>query len=233
MNYFTDSKINFSNLDVFIRRRSIFNAIKWALPYFGKSLLDIGCGKMPYKNEILENSRVESYVGLDIDSAITYDEEVIPDFRWDGKVMPFEDNTFDSAFATEVLEHCPNPEIILAEIFRVIKDDGCFFFTVPFIWNLHEVPHDEFRYTPFSLNRLLAEAGFEKIEIYTSGGWDSYLAQAIATWIKRSSISQRKKVFFSFLLKPLIKKLYSRDLNKKISFKDGQMITDLYGIAKK
>lgn len=31
--------------------------------------------------------------------------------------------------------------------------------------NLHEVPNDEYRYIPFSIERLLIEAGFVDIEI--------------------------------------------------------------------
>ena len=98
--------------------------------------------------------------------------------------MPFENNQFDSAFGTEVLEHCPYPKAILKEVNRVLKPGGIFFFTVPFIWPLHEVPHDEFRYTPFSLKRLLEESGFEKIELEATGGWHASLAQMLGLWIK-------------------------------------------------
>lgn len=233
MKYFNDTEFTFQNLDVFIRRRSIHKSLNWALPYFGNNLLDIGCGKMPYKLHILENSKVRNYVGLDIETAIVYDESVQPDYTWNGKVMPFQDNCFESAFGTEVLEHCPQPDIVLAEVYRVLKPEGIFFFTVPFIWNLHEVPHDEFRYTPFSLQRLLENEGFKEIELYSSGGWHCYLAQAIATWIKRSGLSFRKQTILTFLLKPIIKFLYDKDENKTIAFQDGQMITDIYGIAKK
>ena len=233
MRYFDDTKFTYDNLDVFIRRRSIYKSLNWALPFFGEDLLDIGCGKMPYKLHVLENSGVKKYVGLDIENALVYDDSIKPDYTWDGKKMPFEDSSFNTAFGTEVLEHCPEPETVLAEVYRVIKKEGVFFFTVPFIWNLHEVPHDEFRYTPFSLKRLLENAGFKDVELYTSGGWNSYLAQATATWIKRSGLSFRKKKILSFLLKPVIKFLYRKDENKTITFRDGQMIIDIYGIAKK
>ncbi len=56
--------------------------------------------------------------------------------------MPFEDNVFDCAMATEVLEHCAYPEVTLFEVSRVLKKDGLFFFTVPFVWPLHDCPFD-------------------------------------------------------------------------------------------
>ena len=54
-----------------------------------KTVLDVGCGKMPYRDFILDNSAVTKYVGIDIENALTYDQTVKPDYTWDGKSMPF------------------------------------------------------------------------------------------------------------------------------------------------
>jgi SAM-dependent methyltransferase len=221
------------NLDRYFVRTSILKALTSNLPRFSGELLDIGCGKMPYKNYILENSNVRQYVGLDIESALEYDTDVKPDYTWDGKRMPFEDDSFDCAFGTEVLEHCPEPEMVLKEVLRVLKLDGIFFFTVPFLWNLHEVPHDEYRYTPFSLERHLKNSGFREIEIIATGGWHATMAQMLGLWVRRSPISSRKRKTLSLILKPIIKFLIKMDKSEQIVFKEGQMITGLYGTAKK
>lgn len=221
------------NLDRYYIRTSIFNALKEALPKLKDNLLDIGCGKMPYKSYILENSMVSSYKGLDIESALEYDSTIKPDFTWDGKIMPFENNSFDCAFGTEVLEHCPEPEIVLKEVFRVLKPEGVFFFTVPFLWNLHEVPHDEYRYTPFSLARHLENSGFSKIEIEATGGWHAAMAQMLGLWVRRSAITNTKRKWLSMLLKPVIYSLIKMDKAGKVTFTEGQMITGLYGTARK
>jgi SAM-dependent methyltransferase len=230
---FVDIKIEKENLDIYYIRTSIFNALKETLPKLKGDLLDIGCGKMPYKNYIVENSKVISYIGLDIESALEYDTTVKPDFTWNGKIMPFENNTFECAFGTEVLEHCPEPEVVLKEVFRVLKPEGVFFFTVPFLWNLHEVPHDEYRYTPFSLARHLKNAGFSKIEIKATGGWHAAMAQMLGLWVRRSPMANTKRKWLSMLLKPLIHFLIKKDKSGQVSFKEGQMITGLYGVAKK
>lgn len=83
--------------------------------------------------------------------------------------MPFNSNSFDCAIGTEVLEHCPNPEIVLKEVFRVLKPGGTFFFTVPFLWPIHEPQHDEYRYTPFAMKRILGLSGFDNILIHSTG----------------------------------------------------------------
>ncbi|TDW47144.1 methyltransferase family protein [Flavobacterium sp. 270] len=230
---FTNIPFNIHNLDRFYIRTSIFNAIINVIPFFSGKLLDVGCGKMPYKEHILKNSEVKDYVGLDIENALIYDQEIKPDFTWKGTVMPFEKEIFDCAFATEVLEHCPEPEIILNEINRVLKPNGIFFFTVPFLWNLHEVPHDEYRYTPFSLERHLINSGFKNIRIKAMGGWHASMAQMLGLWVRRSPMSKRKRKYLSYILKPVMAFLIKMDKNATIDFVEGQMITGLYGTAKK
>ena len=232
-NYFVDIDINLENLDVFTTRRAIFIALTKSVNNLNGKLLDIGCGKMPYKNYILEHSKVIKYVGLDIETALIYDSKVKPDFTWNGITMPFEDASFDCTFGTEVLEHCPDPEIILKEVYRVLKPGGVFFFTVPFLWNLHEVPHDEYRYTPFSLERHLINSGFKDITIKATGGWHASMAQMLGIWVRRSPMSSKKRGLLSIMLKPIIKYLLKLDKVESIQFTEGQMITGLYGIVRK
>jgi SAM-dependent methyltransferase len=233
MDNFINIPFTKENLDRYYIRTSIFNALKEALPQFKGDLLDIGCGKMPYKKYILENSKVTSYIGLDIESALEYDSAIKSDFTWDSKIMPFENDSFDCAFGTEVLEHCPEPEIVLKEAFRVLKPEGVFFFTVPFLWNLHEVPHDEYRYTPFSLTRHLKNSGFNKVEIKATGGWHAAMAQMLGLWVRRSPMAETKRKWLSAILKPVIRILIKKDKTSVVTFKEGQMITGLYGTAKK
>lgn len=221
------------NLDRYYIRQSILESIKSNLNLFKGELLDIGCGKMPYKEFILQNSSVEKYIGLDIESARIYDANVKPDFTWDGITMPFKNEHFETAFGTEVLEHCPKPEIVLSEVNRILKPGGIFFFTVPFLWPLHEVPFDEFRYTPFSLKRMLEETGFENIDIRATGGWHASMAQMLGLWVRRAPMSNRRRNLLSRCLKPVIKYLIIIDPNSKVEFKESQMITGIYGIAYK
>jgi len=230
---FIDIEFTKANLDSYYIRTAIFNGIKEYIKKFDGDLLDIGCGKMPYKKFLLENSNISNYIGLDIENAIEYAENIKPDYKWDGITMPFSDNEFESAFATEVLEHCPQPNIVLHEINRVLKPGGIFFFTVPFLWPLHEVPHDEFRFTPFSLERCLSETGFDHIQLKASGGWHASMAQMLGLWVRRSQLGSRKRAFLSALLKPIVKYLIKKDKTLPVNFKESQMITGLYGVAYK
>lgn len=232
MNSFTSIELTNDTLDIYHIRTAIMRALQENMIHFNGRLIDIGCGKMPYREHILKGSAVTQYVGLDIEGAIIYDATVRPDHTWDGITMPFENSSFDTAFATEVLEHCPDPQLTLSEVSRVLKPGGAFFFTVPFLWNLHEVPHDEYRFTPFALQRLLTGAGFTKIELEGHGGWNASLAQMLGLWLNRSGLSPGRKKMYTALLKPVISSLLKNDKAVK-TFRNRQMITGLSGIAYK
>lgn len=233
MDNFTQIPFTKYNLDRFYIRTAILSSLNKALPNFKGKLLDAGCGKMPYRNHILSNSEVTEYVGLDIESALEYDTTVKPDFFWDGVKMPFQDNSFETVMATEVLEHVPSVELYLKEVIRVLKPNGTFFFTIPFLWPLHEVPHDEYRYTPFSIEKHLKNVGFKDITLKATGGWHASMAQMLGLWVKRSYIPKTKRNILVALLKPIIKYLIKIDDADHVTFKEGQMITGLYGMIKK
>jgi SAM-dependent methyltransferase len=221
------------NLDRYIVRTAILEALKANVVRLNGKLLDAGCGKMPYRTFIMSNSKVTEYVGLDIEGAIKYDAKVKPDFTWDGVTMPFSSGEFDCAFATEVLEHCPDPEIFLREVNRVLKPGGIFFFTVPFLWNLHEVPHDEYRYTPFSLHRHLTNASFTAIELLPTGGWHASMGQMLGLWVRRAPMPRALRAVLSVIAKPVIGLLNRNDKKYPVNFKEGVMITGMYGTAMK
>jgi SAM-dependent methyltransferase len=188
---------------VYSARTSILERIKYEAKTFKGTVLDIGCGIMPYRGLIESNPAVEKYIGMDLEQP-TYYAHVEPDLKWDGHTIPLEDASVDCVMATEVLEHCPEPDRVLTEIFRVTKTGGRFFATVPFVWNLHEVPYDEYRFTPYSIERHLRNAGFRDIRVEALGGWNVSLAQLLALWVEFS-----KRGFARSVLRMLVFPFYA------------------------
>ncbi len=225
-NSFLDIQLSKNNLESFIIRKEIYKAILDVFPSFNGRVLDSGCGSMPYKELIVSNKKIIEYVGLDIESGLSY-EDVKADFLWDGVVMPFENETFDFVFSTEVLEHVPDPYIYLSEIRRVLKPGGVFFFTVPFLMSLHEVPHDYYRYTPFALELIFKKAGFESIEIKPMGGYNAALGQMIGLWVNMYLWGTKKKLMRP-IVKPIISFLYAKD-KAPIDFSKSTMVVGLKG----
>ena len=218
-----------TTLDLAGVRRSILDALKAELPRFRGTVLDIGSGYSPYKSLLLSNpSRATRYIGLDLKDNL-YQR---PDLQWDGRQLPLLTGSIDAAVATEVFEHLPDVERVMAECVRVLKPGGLLFFTVPFLWPLHTVPYDEYRYTPFSLERHLRNAGFVDIHIKASGGWDASLAQMIGLWVRRRPMSARKRALLSRIALPLVRYL-SRSDKPVQAFHESLMLTGLWGTARK
>lgn len=230
---FISPVLSIQTLDTFIIRNAIFNFIKKNLSFFKGNLLDVGCGKMPYRNYILKNSKVEKYIGIDLKTAIHYDKNIKPSKYWNGKKLPCKDKSVDTVILTEVLEHCPDPISLLKEVHRVLKNDGYCFISTPFIWNLHEIPHDECRYTPFSLQKNLALAGFRNTNIYGGGGWHASLAMVLGLWARRGIKSPKKIKFISILLLPIIRHLVKIDSSPKNIYTETCLITNLLCRARK
>lgn len=172
-------------------------------------------------------SHATKYLGLDIKGEVY---SINPDLFWDGARIPLQDNSVDCAIATEVFEHCQDAEIVMSESLRVLKPGGLLFFTVPFLWPLHDVPHDHYRYTLFSLERHLRNAGFSHICLEALGGWDKSLAQMIGLWVRRRPISSVKRVFLSSLALLIVRWL-SRNPEPAEAFGESSMITGMAGTA--
>ena len=223
MTQFVNLRLTRKNLDRFHIRSKIHSFVLEQIAHLSGTVLDVGCGQMPYKSLIISQLNVKKYIGLDIDSAIDYGGAA-PDIFWTNGNIPLPDDTIDSAFATEVLEHCPNPEHILAEICRVMKPSGYFFATVPFLWPLHEVPHDAFRYTPFTLERMLRNAGFSDINITVHGAWHASMAQMLGLYIKRGIKSKLIAFLMSIICYPIIYILLKID-KLDTDFKESTMFT--------
>lgn len=131
------------------------------------TILDIGAGESPW-NEFMGESI--KYQGVDIVTAGSFgmkNSELIS--YYDGETIPFDAESFDAAMSIEVIEHARNPQRLINEANRVLKKGGAFLATIPWSARLHHTPFDYNRFTPWKLNEMFKEAGFENIEIKPRG----------------------------------------------------------------
>ncbi|HEX5353770.1 MAG TPA: class I SAM-dependent methyltransferase [Rhodanobacteraceae bacterium] len=105
-----------------------------------------------------------TYVGLDYAVTATEMYHTSPDVFADGAQLPFSDESFDTVLLLEVLEHVARPADVLCEIRRVLGPDGTLLLSMPFLYPLHDAPHDYQRYTSPGLTFALAQAGLLTIE---------------------------------------------------------------------
>ncbi len=164
---------------LYFTRVRIWRAINANRHVLHGRMLDFGCGRKPYR----ELFQVSEYIGVDIEISGHDNAESPVDVYYDGKVLPFEDESFDSLFSSEVLEHIFNPSEILPEIYRVLKPGAVGLITVPFGWPEHEVPYDYGRYTSFGIQHLLRSHGFEIVSITKTGHYVEVLWQLFELYV--------------------------------------------------
>jgi SAM-dependent methyltransferase len=206
LNRLTYEDISESNQH-FIATYFISEDIKEAIGlYASGDLLDIGCGNKPYAP--LFAGRVKNYTGCDI----VQSSNNVVDTLCPADQLNFENEAFDTAFCTQVMEHVSDHLAVAKEAYRVLKKGGYGIFTVPFSWELHEEPYDFFRFTKYGLNDLFQKAGFQIVRIKSNGGkW----AAIFQLWLNvllstRKYVTIRSRVikFFFLTLKLIV--LYNK-----------------------
>ncbi len=118
----------------------------------------------------------------------------------------FETQRFDAVFLIEVLEHVSEPQRALAELRRVLKPGGKLILSVPYIFEMHDVPHDYWRFTEYGLRLLLQD--FDDVVIVRRNGYfRAALTPLIRLWYSRYWTDRVLGLLFMFLallLYPLI-----------------------------
>jgi SAM-dependent methyltransferase len=136
-------------------------------------IIDLGCGTAPYKKDILKAG--DEYIGVDWENS-QHDQTCVDVFADLTQRLVFDDEYADTVVSFQVMEHIPEPDIFLSECHRILKAGGILFITVPFMWHVHEAPHDYFRYTRHGLEYMLEKAGFSEIEIKENTGfWQMWI----------------------------------------------------------
>jgi SAM-dependent methyltransferase len=140
----------------------------------GAHVLDAGAGSAPYRS-LFAHCRYETQDWTHSPHGAGRTADIVADLA----ALPIASDTYDAVVFTEVLEHVSDPASVLEELGRVVRPGGRLLVTVPFVGELHEEPHDYYRFTSHGLSSLLSDAGFRIEELRPVGGWFSTLAQVL------------------------------------------------------
>ena len=157
----------------------------------GSLLLDAGSGEGKYK-AYFKHCNV---IGVD---------KCIGDPNWDyssvdvvGDLhsLPFKDNVFDAIICVVVFEHLRNPFRAMKELSRVLKKGGKIFIVFPFNWEIHQAPHDYFRFTEYGFKAMAEDSGLEIVSMEKKGCLFRVFHYQVASLIKSYN-----KSFVNFLV---------------------------------
>lgn len=130
----------------------------WLISRAKGKVLDIGCADRSLESMLPEGC---DYVSLDYPVTGGEMYGARPDIFGNASYLPFRSDSFDTVVLFEVLEHVAQPSITLREIARVLKPEGHLLLTIPFLYPVHDAPHDYQRYTRFGLDRITRKSGFD------------------------------------------------------------------------
>ena len=105
-----------------------------------------------------------------------------PDVLCDAVAMPIKNESYDAVILSEILEHVPDPKIVLKETFRVLKIEGKALITVPFMFHIHPDPSDFGRYTDFYWQQVATRVGFSVDSVQKHGGFYALVANLVKIW---------------------------------------------------
>lgn len=143
------------------------------LPRLRGRVLDLGCGRKPYASLL---AAAQQHIGCDIVDGPKVDVLIAPE-----QPLPFADNAFDAVFSSQVFEHVADLDFTLREIRRVLKPEGLLVVSVPFLYQVHGIPHDYRRLSEYGATQLLK--GFSMQALYKQGAIGSTLAMLLLGWI--------------------------------------------------
>lgn len=141
----------------------------------GARVLDAGAGEAQYAHLFARHR----YIGVDL---------AIGDATWnyrrlhciaDLASLPLRAASCDACLNIVTLEHVREPARVIAELARVLEPGGRLLLIVPHEWEVHQSPHDFFRYTRHGVQYLLERAGFGSIAIQPVGGFFRLLSRRL------------------------------------------------------
>ena len=174
-------------------QRFVYPGVRWLDVGCGYQVLPFWAMPEEAQRELVRG--VAMLAGVDVDERIKDHPLLTCRVAGLGGKLPFRDEVFDLVTANMVVEHIEQPEKLLADMCRVLRPGGRFLFHTPnilfwlmfvawvtpdsikkpIIWRLEQRRAEDVfptRYTlntPWKIERLAAQAGFEVEEIVMAG----------------------------------------------------------------
>jgi SAM-dependent methyltransferase len=134
------------------------------------TVVDYGCGPMPYKPLFEPNLR--TYIGADLP-----DNPVANVHLRDDGALPVADESADVVISSQVLEHVLDVGHYLSECRRVLRPGGLLLLSTHGMWVYHPHPTDVRRWTRWGLSYEIENCGFKSVEALACVGPLAYTTQ--------------------------------------------------------
>lgn len=171
-----------------------------------RTLIDYGCGEMPYKFLFPKNI---NYIGVDLKNNKLADIKISKKDK-----LPFNKNEIDVVISTQVIHKIADYNFYLKNINHTLKSKGILFLTTHGNWTFHPLGSgDYYRFTIQGIKKILTDHNFRIVKIApivgTLGAGLHIRQIVINAWLK-------KIPFFGNILC----KIFNLLTNSRIIFED-------------
>ena len=147
---------------VSLERTLLYGGLSLVAPFFQKhNFLSIDCSppsaeeRGPYNQPMMNDSRCI---------------RVPHTSRASAEVTELTDGVADLVLVPNLVHHISDQQQLFAEMARILKPGGRLFVFEPMLRELHQIPDDYLRYTPYGMMQVLNKAGFVTEKFETEGG---------------------------------------------------------------
>lgn len=147
------------------------------------TIIDIGAGQ----SELAMFFENDNYIGVDLGVGDDEWDFSQLDLNCDVQLLPIRESIADAALNLWVMEHVPAPQLMVDEMFRILKPGGKIFLIVPFVLHEHQQPYDFYRYTRYGVRHLFETAGFINVEVYADSSTEFAAGHEAHKWLSALS----------------------------------------------
>ncbi|MBV8210701.1 MAG: class I SAM-dependent methyltransferase [Burkholderiaceae bacterium] len=157
----------------------------------GSRVLDVGAGSAPYR-QLFSHCEYKTQDFAQLQPSQLRDGSYgAIDYVCDATSIPVADASFDVIVCTEVLEHVPEPTMVLREFARILRPGGRVLLSAPLGSGIHQEPHHYFGgFTPWWYQRVLTQEGFDSIVIEPNGGSFRFFGQEAVRFARTTAPNQ-------------------------------------------
>ena len=127
-------------------------------------------------------------------------------YQFDYRKIKLQNNFADLILIPNLMHHIKDIDILLKQAKSILKKNGTIYIFEPLLRELHQVPEDYFRITPYGFKAILKELNFSNFKINFNGGpftaigycWDQAL-QFLPKNIRNKKKKWLDKEFIKFI----------------------------------
>lgn len=146
----------------------------------GAKVLNVGAGG-EIETLLRNYASAQSFEVQSLDIDPDRDPEIVGDLS----TFEFDDIAFDVIVLSEVLEHIRTPDAAVSNALMGLKPGGSLVLTTPFLFPIHDRPHDYYRYTKYGLAWLLRD--YVDVAISPRNSWAEALNVMFVRLIKEKN----------------------------------------------